>query len=103
MAAAAGDRRHAARIVRAAEMGADERERRARAARVSAIEGSEGAAAPGARAAQRRKDDDRARHRYRRVRSQILRAAAETVSAQSRDGEALWGQSGADRVDGEAE
>src|ERR1051326_9357089 len=74
-------------------MGADERERNPRAVCFPPFEGSKGATAPGARAAQRAKDDGRAGDGDRRLRREVLRAAAETVSAQSRHEEIVREQS----------
>ena len=93
----------AAGSLRAAEVGADQRERRPGAVRVSPIEGSQRTASSGAGPAQRREDDDRARHRDRRLRPEVLRAAAEAVPAQPRHGEAVREQPRAGRSDREAE
>src|SRR5882672_1608671 len=84
-------------------MGADERERVSSAVCVSPLEGSEGATPSRARAAQRRKDDGRARDGHHRLRPEVLRAAAEAVPAEPGNGEAVREQSGDGGSHGEAQ
>ena len=64
------------------KMRPDLRQQLAGALPVLAHQGSEGAAGPGAVAGQPGQDDGGAGHRYRRLRPEILREAAEAVPAQ---------------------